>query len=168
MISCLTCLCFPILAQYEGKKLGNSQGVVIQHIRKKTHLCSNTAFVLDYIRDGLVVAHVGENLHLSAFREFLDSIRDGDIVQVACVGLHLHLSAVTCLPILTIVSNLGYTNRYEQSRLSRDCAIIILVDDSIEVQWTRTLFSLLSFRTFDQYLTTLDTLFVDKFAYFHA
>ena len=136
---------------------------------EKKRICVLTLpLFLDYIRDGLVVAHVGENLYLSACREFLDSIRDGDIVQVAYVGLHLHLSAVTCLPILTIVSNLGYTNRYEQSRLSRDCAIIILVDDSIEVQWTRTLFSLLSFRTFDQYLATLDTLFLDKFAYFHA
>ena len=77
----------------------------------------------------------------------------------------------TCILILTTVSNLGY-NRYEthygqeQSRLSRDCAI--LTDDSTEVQWTRTLLSLTSLRTSDRYLETLDALFVDKFVYAHA
>ena len=77
----------------------------------------------------------------------------------------------TCIPILTTVSTLGY-NRYEthygqeQSRLSRDCAI--LSDDSTEVQWTRTLLSLLSFRTSDRYLEKLDALFVDRFVYAHA
>ena len=80
-------------------------------------------------------------------------------------------SAFTCLLILTTASTLGY-NRYEthygqdQSRLSRDCAI--LSDDSTEVQWTRRLLSLLSFRTSDRYLETLDALFVDKFVYAHV
>jgi len=66
-----------------------------------------------------------------------------------------------------------FYNRYEthygqeQSRLSRDCAI--LSDDSTEeVQWTRRLLSLLSFRTSIRYLETLDALFVDKFVYAHA
>ena len=77
----------------------------------------------------------------------------------------------TCLLILTTASNLDY-NRYEThygqepSRLSRNCAI--LSDDSTEVQWTRPLLSLLSFRTSDRYLETLDALFVDKFVYAHA
>jgi cytochrome c oxidase subunit IV len=38
----------------------------------------------------------------------------------------------------------------------------------MEVQWTRPLLSLLSFRTSDRYLETLDALFVDKFVYGHA
>jgi len=65
-----------------------------------------------------------------------------------------------------------FYNRYEthygqeQSRLSRDCAI--LSDDSTEVQWTRSLLSALSFRTSVRYLETLDALFVDKFVYGHA
>ena len=109
---------------------------------------------LDYVR---VVAYVGENLHPSACREFLDWICDGHIV-VAYVGLHLHPSAVTCLPILTIVSNLGYEYIRAISPFARLCHH----DPSLLV------LSLLSFRTFDRYLETLDTLFVDKFAYAHA
>ncbi|KAF8814750.1 hypothetical protein BYT27DRAFT_6959207 [Phlegmacium glaucopus] len=63
-------------------------------------------------------------------------------------------------------------NRYEthygeeQSRLSRDCAI--LVDKSKEVQWTRPLLSLLSLQTSDRYLTALDALYVDQYVYGHA
>ena len=39
-----------------------------------------------------------------------------------------------------------------------------------EVQWTRTLFSILSFRTSDRYLETLDSdaLVVNKFVYAHS
>jgi hypothetical protein len=63
-------------------------------------------------------------------------------------------------------------NRYEthygqeHSRLSRDCSI--LQDDITEVQWTRPYLSVLSFRTADKYLDTLDGLFVDKFVYGNA
>jgi hypothetical protein len=65
-----------------------------------------------------------------------------------------------------------FYNRYEthygqeQSRLSRDCAI--LLDESEEIQWTKPLLSTLSFRTSDRYLETLNALFVDKFVYAHA
>jgi len=64
-----------------------------------------------------------------------------------------------------------FYNRYEthygqeQSRLSRDCAILL---DSEEIQWTKALLSMLSFRTSDRYLETLDGLFVDKFVYAHV
>ena len=81
--------------------------------------------------------------------------------------------SLTCFPILTTVSNLGYNwweTHYgqEQSRLSRDWAI--LSDDSTEVQWTGTfkllsLLLLVSLRTSDWYLERLDPLFVDKFVY---
>jgi len=84
-----------------------------------------------------------------------DYIRDGHVV--AYVGR-----------IWSIICYNRYETHYgqEQSRLSRDCAI--LSDDSTEVQWTRRLLSLLSFRTSDRYLETLDALFVDRFVYAHA
>jgi len=84
-----------------------------------------------------------------------DYIRDGHVV--AFVGR-----------IWSIICYNRYETHYgqEQSRLSRDCAI--LSDDSTEVQWTRTLLSLLSFRASDRYVETLDALFVDKFVYAHA
>jgi hypothetical protein len=93
------------------------------------------------------------------FLELLKSSRDriGDGHVVAYVGR-----------IWSIILYNRYETHYgqEQSRLSRDCAI--LTDDSTEVQWTRPLLSVLSFRTSDRYLETLDALFVDKFVYGHA
>ncbi|KAF8190439.1 hypothetical protein BJ912DRAFT_965107 [Pholiota molesta] len=60
-------------------------------------------------------------------------------------------------------------NRYEthfgqeQARLSRDSAI--LVDAVQEMQWTKTIGSILTFRTSETYLKRLDSLFVDQFVY---
>lgn len=94
--------------------------------------------------------------------------RIGRIWSIICkLPAALYLSS----PFLPLPPFSGY-NRYEthfgqeQSRLSRDCAI--LSDHSTEIQWTRPLLSLLSFRTSDRYLETLDALFVDEFVYAHA
>jgi hypothetical protein len=60
-------------------------------------------------------------------------------------------------------------NRYEthygqeQSRLSRDSSI--LVNEDSEIQWTKHIISLLSFRSSDPYLKRLDEVFVDQFVY---
>jgi hypothetical protein len=60
-------------------------------------------------------------------------------------------------------------NRYEthygqeQSRLSRDSSII--ANEESEIQWTKRILSLLSFRSSDPYLKRLDELFVDQFVY---
>jgi len=84
-----------------------------------------------------------------------DNIREGHVVTF--VGR-----------IWAIILYNRYETHYgqEQSRLSRDCAI--LPEDITEVQWTRRLLSLLSLRTADRYLQTLDALFVDKFVYGHV
>jgi len=54
----------------------------------------------------------------------------------------------------------------EQSRLSRENSII--AQDEQEIQWTKPLISVLSLRTADQYLTRLESLFIDEFVYGHA
>ncbi|KDR80108.1 hypothetical protein GALMADRAFT_242345 [Galerina marginata CBS 339.88] len=60
-------------------------------------------------------------------------------------------------------------NRYEthygqqQPRLSRDSSI--LVDQDKEIQWTKSIFSSLSFGTSAPYLKQLDELFLDRFVY---
>ncbi|KAF9568681.1 hypothetical protein CPC08DRAFT_351324 [Agrocybe pediades] len=60
-------------------------------------------------------------------------------------------------------------NRYEthygeeQARLSRDNSI--LFDDDTELEWTKPIFSLASFRSADVYMKRLNTIFVDRFLY---
>ena len=139
--------------------------------QKKTEHALTLPLVLDYIHDGHVVAYVGQNLHPTTVGNICLTFFFYRSDRTHLVYHMLVPSAFTCLLILTTASTLGY-NRYEthygqdQSRLSRDCAI--LSDDSTEVQWTRRLLSLLSFRTSNRYLETLDALFVDKFVYAHV
>ncbi|KAF4618656.1 hypothetical protein D9613_009952 [Agrocybe pediades] len=60
-------------------------------------------------------------------------------------------------------------NRYEthygqeQARLSRDNSI--LIDDDTELEWTKPIFSLASFRSADLYMKRLNTIFNDRFLY---
>ena len=102
---------------------------------------------LDYICYGHDVAYVGEHFHLSAVRDvwlffgWSDSLVIGRIWSTICK--HQWPLLVFRFRIQSI----------RNTRLSRDCDI--LSDDSTEVQWKRTL---LSFRTFDRYLKTLDAL----------
>jgi len=54
----------------------------------------------------------------------------------------------------------------EQSRLSREISIV--ANEGQEIQWTKPLISILSPRAADQYIDSLETLFVDEFIYGHA
>ena len=54
----------------------------------------------------------------------------------------------------------------EQSRLSREISII--AQDEQEIQWTKSLFSVLTLRATDLYLSRLEGMFVDDFVYGHA